>query len=123
MANHFATATRLKLRFQHKGLNNVEKLWDLGLTELDEIYRGLMKEKRELEGDSLLTTRNTGTRNLETKIGCVREVVEYKQSKVRDAERRAQIRKLEGIKERKKEAELEGRSIAEIDRLIEQLGG
>ena len=124
MEKKFEFASRNKLRFNYRGLITVEDLWDLGVRELDHIYKGLMSEKKETETESLITKQVENT-ILETKIELVKYVfntkVEEAEAMTKKAENAAKKQKILAILARKQDAELENKSAEELEKLIEEL--
>jgi len=82
----FEKATRMKLRFNYKGVCSVEDLWDVPLRDLDAMYRSLTKQKRDAEGDSLLETRDRGTEVLTLQTSIIKHVVEVRLQERKDIE-------------------------------------
>lgn len=72
MTNIFEQATKMHLRFQHRGMLSVEDLWELDLAELDMIYRGLREQQKTEQQDSLLDNSNVNT-----KLALRVEIVKY----------------------------------------------
>ena len=124
MEKKFEFASRNKLRFNYRGLIAVEDLWDLGVRELDHIYKGLMSEKKETETESLIEKQTENT-TLETKIELVKYVfntkVEEAEAMTKKAENAAKKQKILAILARKQDAELENKSAEELEKLIAEL--
>ena len=72
MTNIFEQATKMHLRFQHRGMLSVEDLWELDLAELDMIYRGLREQQKTEQQDSLLDNSSVNT-----KLALRVEIVKY----------------------------------------------
>ena len=96
----FEQAARLKLRFNHKGMCSVEDLWDISLTSLDEIFKGLNKQIKLTNEESLLTTKSKMTKILILRMNIVKYIV-----KVRLKE---QIEKESDLKRSEKKQEILG---------------
>ena len=79
----FEKASRLKLRFRSQsGSITAEDLWDLSLTQLDNIAVSLNRELRGTE-DSFLETRKDQT--LELRFNIVKHVLDVKKEELHDA--------------------------------------
>ena len=123
----FEFATRNKLRFPYKGLVSVEDLWDLNQTQLDSIYRSLMKEKKDKEKYSLITTQSTTnkTMELDIKIDIVHHIFNVKEEemKVREnyAKRAEQKQKILDILAKKQDDSLNNMSEEELLKMLENL--
>ena len=79
----FEKASRLKLRFRaQSGSITAEDLWDLSLTQLDNIAVFLNRELRGTE-DSFLETRKDQT--LELRFNIVKHVLDVKKAELHDA--------------------------------------
>ena len=121
----FEKATRLKVRFNYRGICSVEDLWDLSLTGLDTIYKNLNAEVKAQEGESLLTTKSKENELLGLKIEIVKHIFEVKQKerKLREEaiERAEMKQKLLGIKAEKEDEELRSMPKEELDKRIAEL--
>ncbi len=115
----FEKAARAKLRFPYKGSITVEDLWDLSVTELDGIFKTLNRQVKAIKEESLLDKRTIADETLELQINIVKHIVAVKQTEneIRQAAREKAVRKekLLEILARKKDGELEGKSIAELE--------
>lgn len=122
----FDKASRLRLRFNYKGVISTEDLWDLSLQELDFIYKGLMAQKKALNVDSLLTTPTPADDLLELKLDIVRFVFNAKQdeadSRKAAAEKKAKKQKLLDVLSQKQDSALAEMSIEGIQKAIDELG-
>ncbi len=122
----FDKASRLRLRFNYKGVISTEDLWDLSLQELDFIYKGLMAQKKALNVDSLLTTPTPADDLLELKLDIVRFVFNAKQdeadSRKAAAEKKAKKQKLLDVLSQKQDSALAEMSIEDIQKAIDELG-
>ena len=115
-----------KYRFEFKGLINVEDLFDLKLEDLDLIYRELKKNEADLQGDSLLQTKENPKKfEIETKISIVKEIFNMKKAEIEANKRamanRAQKAKILAIIENKQDQELSEKSIEELKEIYDNL--
>ena len=115
-----------KYRFEFKGLINVEDLFDLKLEDLDLIYRELKKNEADLQGDSLLQTKENPKKfEIETKISIVKEIFNMKQAEIEANKRamanRAQKAKILAIIENKQNQELYKNNTEEINEIYDNL--
>lgn len=123
----YKKAAQLKLRFNYRGVCQVEDLWDLGVSELDFIYGRLRSVQREQEEDSLIPNKKGSKEReiLSLQIDIIRDIVQTKIEE-RDAQKKTKEkmelkRRLTDILARKQEATLEGKSEEEILKMIEEL--
>lgn len=123
--NMFETASRLKLRFNYKGYISVEDLWDLSLRSLDDIYKGLNKQVKAQEEDSLLVERKQADKEVVLALELVKHVVAVKlqeraenKSKV---EKKAQKAKLMDILAQKQDGALQELSVEELEAKLAEL--
>ena len=124
MEKLFEKASKLKIRFNYRGLITTEDLWDLDVKALDYIYKQLMVTKKESETESLLEEKRTNP-ILEVQIEIVKyifgvKVEERKAAELR-AENAAKKQKILAILARKQDAELENKSTEELEKLIADL--
>lgn len=122
----FETATRRKLRFQTtRGNLTVEDLWDVPLTVLDEAYKGLSRQIREAEDDSLLAKRDSGAEEATIKRDLVKHVVEVRQAEATEKRnreaRRAQAARVRELIAQKQDEALSGKSTEELAALLAEL--
>jgi len=117
-------ATRLKLRFNFKGMLTVEDLWDLKLNELDMIYRELNQQKKLQESESLLTN-NLINDIVNLQIEIIKYVVEQKQAEQlaeqTKIEKQQQKQKILEILSRKQEDDLQNKSTEDLLKMLENL--
>ena len=128
MEANFETATRRKLRFQTtKGNLSIEDLWDVPLTVLDEAYKGLSRQIRDVEDDSLLAKRDSGVEEATIKRDLVKHVVEVRQAEATEKRsreaRRAQAARVRELIAQKQDEALSGKSTEELAALLAELEG
>ena len=131
----FEKASRLKLRFDTpKGSLSVEDLWDLPLVihkggtaaaGLDNLARNLNKQIKEASDDSFVTKTSAVSTVLQLKFDLVKHVIDVRLAEAAlaedAAEKRQKKQKLLEILSRKKDAELEGSSIEDLEKAIAAL--
>ena len=124
MEKLFEKASKLKIRFNYRGLITTEDLWDLDVKALDYIYKQLMVAKKESETESLLEEKRTNP-ILEVQIEIVKYIFSVKVEERKAAELRAENaakkQKILAILARKQDAELENKSTEELEKLIADL--
>lgn len=122
----FIKATREKARFPYKGLVSVEDLWDLPMTELDRIYKALNAQKKQVQEDSLLDAKSTEDEELTMRIAIVKYIFSVKQEEKKAAEtareRKEQKQKIMAILASKQDEALHGKSIEELEKMLDELG-
>ena len=123
--NMFEYATRNKLRFPYKGQISVEDLWDLSLSSLDAVFKGLNKQLKTAKEESLLETKSKEDEVLEIQIDIVKYIVAVKQTeakvKLQAKENKEKKEKLLAILEDKENEEYKNMSADEIRKLIAEL--
>jgi hypothetical protein len=121
----FEKASRMKLRFPFKGNASVEDLWDMSVEELDGIFKTLNTKLKSTQEESLLGKKTVEDDTVVLQVGIVRRVVEVKLAEAAarkdEKAKRDEKQKLLGILAHKKDAELEGKSAAEIEAMIAAL--
>ncbi|WPH64526.1 hypothetical protein [Escherichia phage YX22] len=121
----FDKATRLKLRFEsNKGLLSVEQVWDLSLTALNEMAKGLSRQVKAAETDEedFIGTKSNVDSELQLRFDVVKHIIGVK-LKERDDSREAAERKANNqiileLIQRKKQQELESKSVEELEALL-----
>ena len=123
--NIFEYATRNKVRFPYKGMISVEDLWDLGVTELDKIYKALNSQVKQSQEESLLTTKSEGDEVLDIQIEIVKHIVSVKlaekEALAKAADKKAQKQKLMAIIAKKQDESLENASIEDLEKMLAEL--
>lgn len=131
MAN-FETAVRSKFRFEtNRGLVSTEDLWDMRLSSrdgfnLDEIAKSLHKELKD-QSDMVSFVSPTLASNvlLQEKFEIVKHVIDVKLAERNAAEeaakKSAKKQKLLEIIARKQDQELEGASVEDLQRMVNDL--
>lgn len=121
----FDKATRLKLRFEsNKGLLSVEQVWDLSLTALNEMAKGLSRQVKAAETDEedFIGTKSNVDSELQLRFDVVKHIIGVKLKERDDsrdaAERKANNQVILELIQRKKQQELESKSVEELEALL-----
>ncbi|AFU64388.1 hypothetical protein Maynard_83 [Salmonella phage Maynard] len=121
----FDKATRLKLRFEsNKGLLSVEQVWDLSLTALNEMAKSLSRQVKAAETDEedFIGTKSNVDSELQLRFDVVKHIIGVKLKERDDskdaAERKANNQVILELIQRKKQQELEGKSVEELEALL-----
>lgn len=121
----FEKAARQKLRFQYRGPQSVEDLWDLKVEELDKIYSTLRVEQKASEDDSLLKKATKAGRDLELKIAIIKHIVAVKQTeadaRVQRTVKREKAQRVREILAKKKDAVLGEMSVEDLEKMAGDL--
>lgn len=121
----FEKASREKFRYPYKGSVSTEDLWDLSVEELDSIYKTLNKQVKAVNEESLLSTKRKEDATLTSQIDIVKHIFTIKLTEAeerKNAKAKAeQKQKLFAILAQKQEAELYGKTPAEIQAMIDAL--
>ena len=116
--NIFKYAAKNALRFPYKGMASVEDLFDLGLNELDNIYKTLKKQQKNDAGESLIEDKTPQDTQLEVKLAIVKEIFNDKKIALdkskKAAEKKAQAQKILSIMNRKQDEALQSMSMEEL---------
>lgn len=125
MEKKFEFAVRNKLRFPFKGMISVEDLWDLGAESLDTVYKTLNKQKKQSDEESLLETKTSEDVVLDVQIAIVKYIFENKVAEINarkvERERKEQKQKIMAILANKEEQELQGKSVDELRKMLEEM--
>lgn len=124
--NVFEYATRSKMRFLFKGLITVEDLWDLPVTDLDEMFKELNAKKRsKASEESLLGDKSKEDESLDIQIAIIKHIVAVKlrekEKKEKEAENRAKRQKIIAIMAERNDKSLEQASDEELQRMLDEL--
>lgn len=126
MAEKFEYAVRNKLRFPYKGKISVEDLWDLSETQLDQVYKELKKQEKQLKEDSLLSRKTREEEVLEMQIEIVKYIVVVKlaekEAMKKAAENKEKKQKILAVLAARDDKALEQASDEELKRMLEELG-
>lgn len=122
----FIKATREKMRFPYKGQATVEDLWDLSMSELDKIYKTLNAQQKRAQEESLLDTKSEEDEELAAQIEIVKHIFAVKNEEKKAAEtakeRKEQKQKIMAILASKQDEALHGKSIEELEKMLDELG-
>lgn len=124
--NIFEIAVREKYTYNFRGLIKTEDLYDLKLTDLDTIYKGLKSDLAQLGEDSLIDSVDTEAKEtINNKIEIVKAVVDYKREvkkNLEDAKAKAETkRRLKDLIAQKENETLEGKSLDELKAMLAEL--
>jgi hypothetical protein len=123
--NIFEMATRGKYRFPYRGQIAVEDLWDLNVTALDGIFKTLNSRAKEAKEESLLESKSAEDEILDSQIAIVKYIVSVKQQEANERskakERKEQKQKIMAIMASKQEETLNGKSIEELQKMLDEL--
>ena len=122
--NIFEYATRNKVRFPYKGSISVEDLWDLGVTELDKIYKTLNAQIKKEQEESLLLVK-PNDELLIIQIEIIKHIVSIKleeqAAREKAADKAAQRQKIMGIIAKKQDESLENSSVEDLLKMLAEL--
>lgn len=122
----FIMATRQKFRFPFKGVATVEDLWDLNVRDLDTIFKELNSQKKQAaQEDSLLTIKSKEDAVLDAKIEIVKyifatKLAEAEQKRIKSEQLEKKHRIAEILAD-KQDAELRGKSVEELQKMLAEL--
>ena len=122
MADLFKVAAKKKYRFNYRGLISVEDLWDLGVEDLDKIYKSLKSQQKNAAEESLLQEVSKEDKELNNKIEIIKTIVTDKlaasdRAKKAAAQRMQNQRILE-IMADKQDEELKSKSLEELKSML-----
>jgi uncharacterized protein YabN with tetrapyrrole methylase and pyrophosphatase domain len=124
--NNFEKATRLRLRFEtSRGNLNVEDLWRLPLAELDKLAIALNKQLKESSEESFIKAKSKDNKLLELRFDIVKHIIETllseDEEKKKAADKRAKREQLLELIAKKKNQELEEKSLEELEAELTKL--
>lgn len=122
----FIKASREKMRFPYRGQATVEDLWDLTVTELDKIYKSLNAMSKATKEESLLELTSEEDKEITAQIEIIKYIVSVKLEEKKLAEmakeRKEQKQKIMSILASKQDEALHGKSIEELEKMLDELG-
>ena len=132
MDNLFLQATREKFRFESsKGDLSVEQLWDLPLTsrtgfDLDTVAKAVNANLKASNEESFVNvSNNPAVSRLQAQLEVVKAIIEVKLAQAEATKKRvekaAERQRLMEVLHSKKDQELQGLSVEEIERRLSQL--
>ena len=132
MDNLFLQATREKFRFESsKGDLSVEQLWDLPLTsrtgfDLDTVAKAVNTNLKSSNEESFVNvSNNPAVSRLQAQLEVVKAIIEVKLVQAEAVKKRAlqlaERQRLMEVLHSKKDQELQGLSVEEIERRLSQL--
>jgi hypothetical protein len=125
--NIFEAASRLRIRFNFKGQIPVEDLWVLPLESLDDIYKDLNSQIKQVQEESLLKVRTSKNKELDIKIEIIKHIVgvrlEEAELKTKAKANREEKARLLEILANKKDEALLSKTPEEIQARIDELEG
>jgi len=123
--NKFEVAARTKMRFNFRGLISVEDLWDLSVTNLDLIFKGLNSELKQVKEESLLNVKSKADTELDTKIEIVKYIVNVKlqeeNSKLKAKAQKEQKQRILEILSSKQDESLQNKTEDELKAMLGDL--
>ena len=121
--SNFLQASKQKLRFQTtKGLLSVEQLWDLPLTALDTLAVSLEEAYDSSKGKSFIRKTSKKDKTLKLQFNIVLDILNIKMEEQEDAkaasDKKAHNQKILGLIQDKKEEELKGKSVKDLQKML-----
>jgi hypothetical protein len=122
----FEKASRLKVRFDStQGLLTVEDLWDVPVTQLNTIAKGLNKKLVEAREEDFLEEESAEDEILKLRFDIVLYVLKTKQAGIKairdQTKKKEQKEKILGIIAKKQDDSLENMSEDELKKLLAEL--
>lgn len=123
--NMFEIAARNKFRFPFRGIVSTEDLFDLSVENLDSIFKNLNSQVKQANEESLLVVRTQEDDTLSTMIEIIKHIVKVKleeeAARLQARERRLKKQKIMEIVESKQDADLQTKSIDELQSMLDEL--
>lgn len=121
----FEYVVRNKVRFPYKGNITAEDLWDLPVTELDNIFKTLNSQAKQSKEESLLDVKSNEDEILDIQIAAVKHIVgvklEEKAAKGRKAGNKAKKQKIMEIIAARNDKMLENASDEDLQKMLAEL--
>lgn len=123
--NMFEYAAKNKLRFPFRGVVSTEDLYDLSVESLDSIFKTLNTEHKKTEEESLLGKKTKQENELAIKIEIVKHIVNEKLEEVKkrqeSADKKKQKAKIMEILAVKQDESLQGKSVEDLQKMLDEL--
>lgn len=123
--NIFKYAAKHCLRFPYKGQASVEDLFNLGLNDLDSVYKILKKQQKSNSDESLITDKTPQDTQIEVKLAIVKEIFDDKKASIdrakAAAEKRTQAQRILEIMSKKQDDALQNMSMEELQSQLANL--
>lgn len=121
--DNFKQASREKLRFStNKGILSVEQLWDLSIPELDSLAVSLEEEHKASGRKSFVVKRSVKDKTAKLRFDVVLDILQTKVEEQDAAANAADIKahndKILRLIAEKKEGELAGKSVEELEKML-----
>jgi len=119
----FEYAAENKLRFPYKGSISTEDLYDLGVEELDMIFKTLNREVKKSNEESLLAKRSDADTKLNVKIEIIKKIVSKKLAEIEESKnaimKKHKNEKIMELIAQKQDENLRSLSIDELKKMLE----
>lgn len=121
--DNFKQASKEKLRFNtSKGLLTVEQLWDLSITDLDTLAVSLEEEHKHSGKKSFVVKRSVKDKVAKLRFEIALEILQSKVEEQEELTNAAEIKehnaKIMRLIQDKKEGELAGKSVEELEKML-----
>jgi hypothetical protein len=121
---NFQLASKQKLRFQTtKGSLSTEQLWDLSITELDDLAVSLEKEYKDSAKKSFVIKKSEKDKTTKLRFDICLEILDFKvdeQNSLREvAEKKEHNAKIIQLISEKQDDALKGKSIKELEGMLQ----
>ena len=121
----YKEASRKKTRFAtSKGSLSAEQLWDLSIADLDTLAVSLDEAYKSSKGKSFVEKRTTKDKDLKMQFDIVLDIlqtkVEERDSLQEAAENKEHNKKILELIAKKKDGELEGKSVKELEAMLRE---
>lgn len=122
----FEVATRNKTRFPFKGMISIEDLWDLSVQNLDLVFKTLNSQLKLSQEDSLLNQRTKHDEEIDIQIEIVKYIFDIKREEERvrllAKEQKEKKQKIMEIIATKQDADLQNKSVDDLQKMLDELG-
>jgi|688.fasta_scaffold1399464_1 hypothetical protein len=124
----FELASKIKLRFQYKGIIGVEDLWDLQLIDLNEIAKKVNRQLKNLDDEDFISGDVKVTKekeNLQLQLDILKHIIaikiEDRELKLKARERLEKRKHLQELIYDKQNKELSEKSLDELVKMLNEV--